>query len=139
MTFAKRVFTGAGIWGVLVLTPMYFLFDTLNRQLTINYPQFFFGFLAITMAWQTAFLVIGSDPLRFRPLMIPAMIEKFGFIATIVVLYVQGRAGVPDLVVVAPDCVLGILFAISFAKTSDPAFQRSRSATDAMKPWTASI
>ena len=33
-----------------------------HRQYTppTNYPQFFYGFLSVAMAWQIAFLVIGS-------------------------------------------------------------------------------
>ena len=31
MTFAKRVFTVAGIWGLVVLTPLYFSFDLVGR------------------------------------------------------------------------------------------------------------
>jgi len=29
--FAKVVFTVAGVWGVRVLTPLYFLFDAIGR------------------------------------------------------------------------------------------------------------
>lgn len=120
MTFAKRVFVGAGVWGILYVMPLYFLFDTIGRlnSLPITYPQFYYGFLAVTLAWQGAFIVIGTDPMRFRPLMIVAMVEKFGFIATIGALYLQGRATAADVFVVAPDCVLGILFVIAFAMTS---------------------
>ena len=38
------------------------------------YPQLFYGCLSVTMAWQIAFLVIGSNP----GLTIPRMIEKLG-------------------------------------------------------------
>jgi hypothetical protein len=123
MTFAKRVFVGAGVWGILSVTPLYFLFETIGRQnsMQITYPQFYYGFLAVTLAWQAAFIIIGSDPVRFRPLMMAAMVEKFGFIATIGALYLQGRVTATDLVVVSPDFILGILFVIAFAKTSPAA------------------
>jgi hypothetical protein len=63
MRFARIVFIVAGIWGITVLTPLYFLFDISGRQYAppATYPQFFYGFLAVTMAWQIAFLVIGSN------------------------------------------------------------------------------
>ncbi len=32
MKFAKIVFWCAGIWGILVLTPLYFMFDVIGRQ-----------------------------------------------------------------------------------------------------------
>jgi hypothetical protein len=119
MKFARVVFLIAGLWGILLLTPMFFLFDYIGRQhsLPITYPQFFYGFLAITMAWQFGFLVIASDPDRYRLMMIPSVIEKFGFVVTMAVLYVQLRAAAADMLVVAPDFVLGTLFTIAFVKT----------------------
>ena len=112
---------GAGfiVWGVTVLTPLYWLFDITGRryQAPVDYPHFFFGFVSVAMAWQIAFLVIGSDPARFRPLMIPSMIEKAGFIVTLAVLY--GRARIPALDASAgiPDLVLCLLFAAAFVRT----------------------
>ena len=32
MKFAKIIFWIAGIWGVLVLTPLYFMFDLIGRK-----------------------------------------------------------------------------------------------------------
>ena len=42
MKFAKIVFWIAGIWGVLILTPLYFMFDTIGRQdpPAITHPAF---------------------------------------------------------------------------------------------------
>ena len=120
MKFAKRVFLGAGIWGVVVLTPLYFLFDAIGRQgpSPINYPQFYYGFLAVALAWQFAFLVIGTDPARFRWLMLPSIVEKLGYCLTMGVLYLQGRITYVDALVIPPDLVLGVLFVVAFAKTS---------------------
>ena len=93
--FAKVVFIAAGVWGIVVLTPLYFLLDmtvdvsTLRRR---TYPQFVYGFLSVAMAWQIAFLMIGTSPVRFRPLMIPSMVEKFGHVMTVAVLYAPARA-----------------------------------------------
>jgi len=30
--FARVVFTGAGVWGIIILTPMYFMFDLVGRS-----------------------------------------------------------------------------------------------------------
>ncbi len=45
MKFAKIVFTGAGVWGIAVVTPFYFLFDITGRHYAppATYPQFFYG------------------------------------------------------------------------------------------------
>jgi hypothetical protein len=117
--FAKYVFIIAGIWGIAVLTPFYWLVDVTGRQYAppTEYPHFFYGFFAITMAWQFAFLVIGSNPVRFRPLMIPSMFEKFSYVVTLVVLYRQARISAADFQAVVPDLILGILFVAAFVKT----------------------
>jgi len=78
MTFAKIIFTGTGVWGLVVVTPLYFLLDVTGRQYAppTAYPHFFYGFLSVTGAWQIAFLMIGSNPARFRPLRIPSIVRE---------------------------------------------------------------
>ena len=49
----------------------------------INRPEFYYGFAGVTLAWQCMFLVIGSDPVRYRAAMLPAMPEKASFAAAI--------------------------------------------------------
>ena len=119
MRIAKTVFLGAGAWGIVVLTPLYFLVDLTGRQYPapMEYPQFFYGFLSVAMAWQVAFLVIGASPSRFRPLMIPSIIEKWGHVAGVAVLYSQGRLSVADAAAAGTDLVLGALFIVAFAVT----------------------
>jgi len=70
------------------------------------------------MAWQFAFLVIGSNPARYRLMMIPSMVEKFAYVLTMGVLYIQGRIGVTDVLVISPDLLWGVLFVTAFAKMS---------------------
>lgn len=125
MTLARVVFVAAGVWGVVVLTPLYFLVDLTGRRYAapVDYPHFFYGFLSIAMAWQVAFLVIGSSPARFRPLMIPAIIEKIGYVMGVAVLYGQGRLSVADATTAGPDLVLGVLFLLAFVRT--PGFSAS--------------
>ena len=119
VTLARIVFILAGIWGVVVLTPLYWLVDITGRQYSppTEYPHFFFGFLGVAMAWQIAFLVIGSNPTRFRPMMIPSMLEKFGHVLTLAVLYAQRRISPVDAQAALPDLVLGVLFIVAFVKT----------------------
>lgn|SRR5690349_18954214 len=119
MKFARVVFIGAGIWGVAVLTPLYWLFDITGRryQAPADYPHFFFGFVSVAMAWQIAFLIIGSNPVRFRALMIPAILEKLGFVATLAVLYAQSRISAVDAQAAIPDLMLCVLFVVALAKT----------------------
>ena len=127
MRFAKIVFIAAGVWGIVVLTPLYFLVDLTGRQYAppTMYPQFFYGFLSVAMAWQIAFLVIGSSPARFRPLMIPSIVEKFGHVVGVAVLYGQARISAADAMAAGPDLLLGVLFIAAFAKTSTPRSDRT--------------
>jgi hypothetical protein len=119
MKFARFTFIGAGVWGIVVLTPLYWLFDITGRSYLppADYPQFFYGFLSVAMAWQIAFLVIGSNPARFRPLMIPSILEKLGHVAGVAVLYGQARIPAIDAQAAMPDLLLAVLFVVSFAKT----------------------
>jgi len=119
MRFAKIVFWIAGIWGVLIITPLYFMFDVISRNdpPPITHPGFFYGFAGAALAWQIAFFFIAKDPLRHRPLMIPSMLEKFGYGAAVVILVLQGRMHSSDLVFGAVDLLLGLLFVVAYLKT----------------------
>jgi hypothetical protein len=119
MKFAKIVFWIAGIWGVLVLTPLYFMFDLIGRQdpPPITHPAFYYGFIGTALAWQIAFMIIATNPVRFRPLMIAGMVEKFSYGAALTVLYLQNRLHPSDLTFGAVDLLLGILFMVAFLKT----------------------
>lgn len=119
MRFARIVFVVAGTWGLVALTPFYWLVDVTGRRYAppTTYPHFFYGFIAVALAWQIAFLVIGSNPTRFRTLMIPAMLEKFGYVATLAVLSGQGRIATVDAMAAVPDGLLGLTFVLAFVKT----------------------
>ncbi len=119
MKFAKIVFLLAGIWGVLIIAPLYFMFDLIGQKdpPPITHPGFFYGFLGVGLAWQIAFLFISRDPVRFRPLMIPSMVEKFGYGITVVVLVLQGKMHTSDLLFAATDLLLGALFVAAYLRT----------------------
>lgn len=118
MKFAKIVFLIAGIWGVLLLTPLYFLFDTIGAQdpPPITHPAFFYGFAGLGLAWQVASFIIATDPLRFRPIMIPSILEKLGYGGAVVVLYAQGRMHPQDLAFGCVDLLFAALFAAAFVR-----------------------
>jgi hypothetical protein len=121
MRFAKLVFTGAGIWGIAILTPLFFMFDLVGRQYPppITHPDFFYGFLGVAMAWQVGFLIIGREPLRFRPMMIPAVLEKAFYVISLVILYAQGRIQFGQVLPGVPDLLLGCLFVAAFVKVGN--------------------
>jgi hypothetical protein len=126
MKFARLTFLIAGVWGLCIVTPLYFLHDTIAQQhpsLLVD-PQFFYSFLAVTIPWQLAFLTIGLDPMRLRGMMIPAMMEKFGYVLTITVLWTTGRAPLLDGLTAVPDGLIGVFFVIAFMKVGDAAAAR---------------
>ena len=117
-TFAKTVFTAAGVWGFAVLTPLYFSFDAIGRLYPphITHPDFYYGFVGVALTWQVVFLLIGRDPVGLRAAMLPAMLEKFVYVSTLSVLYSRGTLSAGQFVVAVPDFVLGLLFAIAWSK-----------------------
>jgi hypothetical protein len=116
--FAKIVFWIAGIWGVLVLTPLYFIFDMIGRNdpPPITHPAFYYGFVSVGLAFQVVFLVIARDPVRFRPMMIPSVLEKFGYGATLLVLFLQNRLHPQDLALGCVDLLFGVFFLAALFK-----------------------
>ena len=60
-----------------------------NTRHAITHPEYFYGFIGVGLAWQVAFLIIATDPRRYRPLIIPSIIEKFSFAAAIAVLFAR--------------------------------------------------
>lgn len=120
MRFAKIVFWVAAIWGILVISPLYFLFDTIGRQdpPPITHPGFYYGFVGCALAWQFAFIVIARDPLRFRTMMIPSVFEKFSFLTSQAVLSAHHRLHPSDLFLGCVDGLLGILFLVAFFRTA---------------------
>lgn len=119
MKFAKIIFWIAAIWGVLVLTPLYFIFDLIGRQdpPPITHPAFYYGFVGAALAWQIAFMIIATNPVRFRPLIIACVIEKFGYATALIVLFMQHRLHASDLTFGVVDLLFGVLFVVAFLKT----------------------
>ena len=120
MKFAKIIFWIAGIWGILVLTPLYFMFNLIGRQdpPPITHPAFYYGFVGAGLTWQIAFLIIATNPARFRPLIIACIIEKFSYATALIILYLQQRLHPSDLTFGLVDLLFGALFVFAFLKTT---------------------
>lgn len=54
MKFAKLVFLVAGIYGLIVVLPQYFLESKVgvDSPPPITHPEFYYGFIGVTAAWQ---------------------------------------------------------------------------------------
>ncbi len=78
----------------------------------------------MTLAWQIAFIMIGRDPVRYRLIMLAAIVEKFSYFSGTFALYMQARAPQQILVSATIDLVLGILFVVSFIMTRESALKQ---------------
>lgn len=113
---ARVVFLVAGIWGILLFVPMYFaeFFVSAAESPAQGHPELYYGFVGVGLAWQVAFLLISRDPVRFRPLMPAALIEKFSFGLAVLVLGSFGRVPASVVGFGLVDLLLGVLFAVSY-------------------------
>jgi hypothetical protein len=118
MKFAKRVFLIAGIYGLIVLPPLYFLEDKTGRDYPppITHPEYYYGFIGVTLAWQILLVVISTDPVRYRPIMIMPMLAKTSFVIAVTILFIQGRVAATTFGASMVDLLLVILFLIAYAR-----------------------
>jgi hypothetical protein len=117
----RVVFLVAGIYGLIVLVPQFFLEQKIGVDTPppITHPEFFYGFICVAVAWQVLFLILSRDPVRFRPMMIPAMLEKIGFPIVVLVLYLQGRVSPTIFIPATLDLVLLVLFIAAYRQTRE--------------------
>ncbi|HSF24907.1 MAG TPA: hypothetical protein VLE20_11840 [Blastocatellia bacterium] len=123
MAFARRLYLIAGIYGLIVLVPQYFMEAKTGRDFppAITHPEFYYGFVGVAVAFQVLFLILAKDPVRYRPVMIPAILEKASWGIAVVVLYLQQRVSAFFLCFGTVDLILGVLFVVAYAKTRDRA------------------
>ena len=114
--FARWTFLIAGIYGLLALLPMYFMETQfgVDNPPAITHPEFFYGFIGVAVAFQLVFIIISTDPQKYRPLMLAAIVEKFSFVVASAVLLLNGRLAGPILIGVGIDLLLGVLFFLTW-------------------------
>ncbi len=119
MKFARITFAIAGIYGLLMMIPYYFMESRINIEYppAITHPEFFYGFVGVTVAWQILFLQIARNPVPLRPAMIAGVIEKLSFGIAVPVLFVLQRVPAITVVFSIIDLVLATLFVHSYVKT----------------------
>jgi hypothetical protein len=125
MKFAKAVYLIAGIYGLIITAPLYFFEAQIGRDMppAITHPEYFYGFLGAVLAWQVAFLIISRDPIRYRPLMLATLVEKFSYAIAVPILFSQGRVTGMILTFALIDLLLGILFVLAYVRTGEGATQ----------------
>lgn len=130
MKFTRIVYGIAAAYGLLVLPPLYFLVDRIGREAPppITHPEFFYGFLGLAILWQIIFVLIAKDPIRYRPFMPLAILEKFVYSIPVVILYSQGRLHPNILKSAMGDPILGILFIAAYFQSgrNGPALEANK-------------
>jgi hypothetical protein len=119
VTFAKRVFTIAAIFGVAALAPLYFLEDYFGRidPPPINQPAYYYGFVGVALVWQLAYYTCGRDPVRYRPFMLLSAAAKASWALAALVLFIAGRCSEMLFASSLPDALFAVLFVIAYLKT----------------------
>ena len=119
MKFARIVFTVAGVYGLIVLLPQYFFIEKNSREFppAITHAEYYYGFIGVAVAWQIVFLTFAKNPVRYRPLMLPAIVEKAAFGIPACILYTLGRLSVSLFAAGIIDLVLGLLFVVAYCLT----------------------
>ena len=110
---ARLIYRIAGIYGLIVLLPLFLAEDFIARQAppAITHPEYYYGFLGAASVMQLFYLVIAGDPLRFRPMMPITVLAKFNFVAVVAILVLQGRLAAATLPLPALDLLIGMAFA----------------------------
>jgi hypothetical protein len=116
MRFARWVFLIAGIYGIAVVFPQYFLEAKVGRDYppAITHPEYFYSFVGVGLAWQVAFLIIARDPARFRPIMLTGIMEKLLFAFPVHLLAHHGLAPSILNLFAAIDVLFAALFAMAY-------------------------
>jgi hypothetical protein len=119
MRFAKIVFLVAGIYGLLILGPIYFIENTIGQRTppAITHPEYFYGFLGAGLAWQVLFLALSRDPMRYRAMIPPSILEKVSYGIALVVLFSQRRLALSALAIGSVDWIFAFLFLAAYFKT----------------------
>jgi hypothetical protein len=130
MKFAKAVFLVAGIYGVLILTPIYFMEGKIGRDTppAITHPEYFHEFPGAGLAWQILFLMLSRDPLRYRAMIWPSVLEKVSYGTALVFLFAQHRLPLSVLTIGSVDWIFAALFIAAHVATGrDRAIAANRS------------
>ncbi len=119
MKLARLIFLVAGVLGVIEIVPLYLEEAAMNRRFppAITHPEYYYGFIGVTLAWQLAFLLISRDPLRYRQLMPIAVVEKLSYVVAMIVLGLMNRVASTTVVVGMLDLVWAVLFSLAYVRT----------------------
>lgn len=104
--FGRAVFLAAGIYGLVVLLPLY-----LSKPMGSGRERlYFYGFVGAAAATQLLYLIIATDVRRFRPTIPVGVASKLSFAMPSLLLVARGALPPSSIVFAAIDLVLAAAF-----------------------------
>jgi hypothetical protein len=109
----------AGIYGVLLVAPLYFMEERIGQDYPpeITHPEYFYGFVSTCLAWQFMYLLISTDPVRYRPTMLLGAFGKLSFFIAVAIMYAHERVPLNMVALGSIDMVLVVLFVVAWIRT----------------------
>jgi hypothetical protein len=119
VTFARRVFLTAGATGAAFVLPLYFLEARISAENppAITHPEYYYGFVGVTLVWQILFFVVAYQPWRYRTIMLVAILEKISYGLALPMLFATHRVSAFIFLTGLIDLVWAVLFAVAYGKT----------------------
>ncbi len=121
MRFAQRVFFAAGVYGLIVVLPLFAAEGLVARIAPPppTHPEYYYGLASGALGWQVLYFVVAYDPVRFRPLILLSALAKTGMVATTLLLLAAGRMSLLFAVPVGGDLVFALLFVAAHRAVRD--------------------
>ena len=107
MKFAKWTYLVAGIYGLRIPLPHFLeMQNGIDYPPPLNHPEYYYGFIGITVALQIAFIIISRDPAKYKLLILCInIVEKYTYVIATIVLFLQSRVAATVLAVGLIDTI----------------------------------
>lgn len=117
----KKFYKFAGIYGFLALLPQYFMEikNGIDFPPPITHTEYYYGFIGVALAWQFAFFILSTDPIKYKLIILPAIFEKVSFGIPCILLYLQGKLSNTMLLAAIIDLILMSIFIVTFKMIPD--------------------
>jgi hypothetical protein len=111
---SRNIFRISGVYGILILVPQLFRESAFAGGTQLTHPEFFYGFFLVSLAFQVLFLIISTDPLKYRDAMLACFLEKGGHFISCLLLFLQKRVSAEMMIASSPDALMLCLFIYSY-------------------------
>ena len=101
MKLAKWIFLIAGVFGLLSTIPLAFA----EKMMGVKQPEYYYGFVFLDICWQILYLLLSSNPVRYRLMMIPSFLAKGSGTVALTWLYLLERVSSQWIAIGAVDGV----------------------------------